>query len=288
MYPEGKVDAANALENISINNKKKTVSTLLKNIATVRVSASPPEINHADLQPVVNVYASADGRDVGSVSAEIETKLEALRQSLPPGYALRVSGEYQSLKEAFGGLAFGLVLAVIMVYLVIVPLLRSFKLPLIILLTVPLGLTGVVFALFVTNTTLNIQSFLGVIMMVGITVAYTNLLVDKINALRTQERMPLHEAITVGAASRLRPVLMTAITAVMSLLPMAIGLERGGEANVPLGRAIIGGTLAAAFLTMFVAPCLFYVFSSREEQATDHHNSDGTTSSTHLSPETNT
>jgi HAE1 family hydrophobic/amphiphilic exporter-1 len=112
--------------------------------------------------------------------------------------------------------------------------------------------------------------------------------VDKINALRTQERMPLHEAITVGAASRLRPVLMTAITAVMSLLPMAIGLERGGEANVPLGRAIIGGTLAAAFLTMFVAPCLFYVFSSREEQATDHHDDDGTTSSTHLSPETNT
>lgn len=267
MYPEGKVDAQNAIENIAINNKKRTVSTLLKNIATVSVSASPPEINHADLQQVVNIYASAEGRDVGSVSAEIETKLEELQRSLPAGYALRVSGEYQSLKEAFGGLSFGLVLAVIMVYLVIVPLLRSFKLPLIILLTVPLGLTGVVFALFVTNTTLNIQSFLGVIMMVGITVAYTNLLVDRINTLRTEERLPLTDAITIGASSRLRPVLMTAITAVMSLLPMALGLERGGEANVPLGRAIIGGTLAAAFLTMFVAPCLFFVFASKEEQS---------------------
>jgi multidrug efflux pump subunit AcrB len=184
------------------------------------------------------------------------------------------------MNDAFGSLGFGLILAILMVYLIIVPLLRSFKLPLIIIMVVPLGLIGVVFMLFFSHTYLNIQSFMGIIMMVGITVSYSTLLVDKMNANMLKEetkpsvldeiiregKMPLKEAVRRGASNRFRPILMSATVAIFSLAPMAFGNEIGGEANVPLARAIIGGVSAALVLSLFVVPVIFYLFNKKKHE----------------------
>lgn len=264
-YPEIELDDPQSVENISLTGTNGKV-VLLKNIAKTSLTSAPIEINHLDIQRVTDVYANVEGRDIGSVSAEIESQLKELRKELPEGYSINIRGEVKSMNEGFKNLGLGLALAILLVYLVIVPLLRSFKLPLIIITVIPLGMIGVTGMLLATNTYLNIQSMMGIIMMVGITVAYSNLLVDKMNNL-LKEGKQLEEAIKEGVANRFRPILMTAIVAIFALLPMAIGYETGGEANVPLARAIIGGVFAATFLSLFVVPILFYLFNLSANKA---------------------
>ncbi len=259
-YPEIALDNPQAVDNITLSGTNGQV-TLLKNIAKTSLTSAPIEVNHLNLQRVTDVFANVEGRDIGSAAEEVEEKLAALRQELPEGYKITMRGEVKSMQDSFGSLGLGLALAIVLVYLVIVPLLRSFKLPLIIITVIPLGLIGVTAMLLLTDTYLNIQSMMGIIMMVGITVAYSNLLVDKMNNLFRQG-MPLTEAIKAGAGNRFRPIVMTAIVATFALLPMALGLETGGEANVPLARAIIGGVLAATGLSLFVVPVLFFTFNN--------------------------
>lgn len=263
-YPEIELDNPKSVENISIRGTNGEKSTLLKNIAKTSLSSAPIEINHLNIQRVTDVFANVEERDIGSVAKEIENKLDLLRKDLPEGYKIEMRGEIKSMNDSFGNLYIGLILAVILVYLVIVPLLRSFKLPLIIITVIPLGLIGVTGMLFATNTYLNIQSMMGIIMMVGITVAYSNLLVDKMNNL-FKEGKPLIDAIKEGVANRFRPIIMTAVVTVLALMPMAIGYEIGGEANVPLARAIIGGVLAATLLSLFIVPVLFYLLNNKSQ-----------------------
>jgi len=260
-YPETDLDDPQSIGNISLTTANGKTA-LLKNMAKASLSSAPLEVNHVNIQRVTDIYANVEGRDIGAVAGEIEQRLGTLRRQLPEGYSMTIRGEVQSMKDSFGNLGIGLALAIVLVYLVIVPLLRSFKLPLIIITAIPLGLTGVVWTLLATHTYLNIPSMMGIIMMVGITVAYSNLLVDKINNLK-KEGKPVEQAIREGAASRLRPILMTAVVTILALLPMALGYEIGGEANVPLARAIIGGVLAAVFLSLFVVPVLFYLFNKK-------------------------
>ncbi len=262
-YPEIELNNPQSLENISLKGTNGKV-TQLKNIAKTSLTSAPIEINHLNIQRVTDVFANVEGRDIGSTAKEIEGKLEVLRKDLPEGYKITIRGEVQSMNEGFSNLGLGLGLAILLVYLVIVPLLRSFKLPLIIITVIPLGMIGVTGMLLATNTYLNIQSMMGIIMMVGITVAYSNLLVDKMNNL-LKEGKPLMQAIKEGVANRFRPILMTAIVATLALFPMALGYETGGEANVPLARAIIGGVIAATFLSLFVVPVLFYLFNIKSQ-----------------------
>ncbi|MDE3183162.1 MAG: efflux RND transporter periplasmic adaptor subunit [Bacteroidota bacterium] len=263
-YPEADLDNPQSIENISLNGDSGKV-TLLRNIAKTSLSSAPIEINHLNIQRVTDVFSNVEGRDIGSVASEIKSKLADIRKNLPEGYTIASRGEVQSMDEGFSNLGLGLVLAILLVYLVIVPLLRSFKLPLIIITVIPLGLIGVTAILLATNTYLNIQSMMGIIMMVGITVAYSNLLVDKMNNL-LKEGKPLEAAIKEGVANRFRPIMMTSVVTVLALMPMAIGYETGGEANVPLARAIIGGVLAASFLSLFVVPVLFYLFNQKSQR----------------------
>ncbi len=260
-YPEMELDNPGAVDNIALSGRNGQI-TLLKNIAKTSLTSAPIEVNHLNLQRVTDVFANVEGRDIGSAAAEIEDKLAALRENLPEGYKVTMRGEVKSMRDSFGNLGFGLALAILLVYLVIVPLLRSFKLPLIIIAVIPLGLIGVTAMLLATGTYLNIQSMMGIIMMVGISVAYSNLLVDKMNNLY-QQGMPLLEAIKEGVRNRFRPIIMTATVATFALLPMALGFETGGEANVPLARAIIGGVLAATGLSLFVVPVLFFTFNNK-------------------------
>jgi multidrug efflux pump subunit AcrB len=200
------------------------------------------------------VYANVAGRDIGSVAAEIQKRLNQIR--LPAGYTVVMRGEVQSMQESFAGLGYGLLMAIALVYLVMVAQFRSFLDPLIILMAVPLGVVGVIGALLLTGATLNIQSYIGTIFMVGIAVSNSVLLVDFANRLRA-EGMPVEEAVVRASGIRLRPILMTSIAAIVGLLPLAIRLGTGAEATVPLARAVVGGLAASTILTLFVVPSLY-------------------------------
>ena len=180
------------------------------------------------------------------------------------GFTLDVQGEIRSMRDSFVDFALGLVLATLLVYLVMVAQFRSFVDPFIVLVTVPMGFIGVALILFLTGTRLNIQSFMGIIMMIGIVVEYTIVLLDFANH-RLREGATIEEAIVDAAIVRFRPILMTSVTTILALLPMAIGLA-GGEADVPLARTIVGGVIAATLLPKFVVPCLYVMIKKRPKQ----------------------
>jgi len=280
-YPQYQLDDPQAIGNVAISSDKKTKKDiLLKDVADISLSSQPIEIKHVDVQRTFDVYANVQGRDIGSVASDIEKAIVPIKGSLKKGYTIALKGEVKSMNEAFSSLGFGLILAIALVYLIIVPLLRSFRLPLIIIMVVPLGLIGVIFMLFFSHTFLNIQSFMGVIMMVGITVSYSTLLVDKMYAnlhkeenkpslmeeIIEEHKEPLREAVRLGAVNRFRPILMSATVAIFSLAPMGFGHEIGGEANIPLARAIIGGVMAALVLSLFVVPIIFYLFNKKKHE----------------------
>jgi multidrug efflux pump subunit AcrB len=168
-----------------------------------------------------------------------------------------LSGEYERMQTTFRDLGIGLVLASLLIYFLMVALFKSYLTPLVILFAVPIGLIGVITMLYVTGTAINVQSLLGVIFMVGIVVSNTVLLVDFAQNLRVDEGLTPDQAIRKAASIRVRPVVMTALAAFFALIPMAMAVERGSEANAPLGRAVIGGLLAGLVTTLFVVPSLF-------------------------------
>jgi multidrug efflux pump subunit AcrB len=174
------------------------------------------------------------------------------------------------MQDTFRNLGVGLVLATLLIYFLLVALFKSYVTPLVILFAVPIGMVGVVVMLFVTNTAINVQSLLGVIFMVGIVVSNTVLLIDFAENLRKEHRLSPTEAIRKAAAIRVRPIVMTALAAFFALLPMALGLARGSEANAPLGRSVIGGLLAGLLTTLFVVPALYsLVVRNRGDSGSD-------------------
>lgn len=258
-YTEAIINDKATLENIPLTGSALSAqapqqSTLLRNVAAISQTTTPLEVEHRNIQRVTDIYVNVDGRDIGSVAGDIEKRLKAV--NLPSGYSIALRGEVQSMRESFSGLGFGLLMAVALVYLVMVAQFRSFLDPLIILFAVPLGIIGVIAALLLTGTTLNIQSYIGTIFMVGIAVSNSVLLVEFANRLRAEGVAPL-EAVVRACGIRLRPILMTALAAVVALLPMAFHLETGSEANVPLARAVVGGLAVSTLLTLFVVPALY-------------------------------
>ncbi len=227
----------------------------LSSLAHLEYGSAPVEVNHASLARVFTILVNTDGRDIGSVAGDIEKKVPELKNP-PPGMRVSLMGEYSRMNESFASLFFGLAVAALLVYLLLVALFRSLLGPFIIWLAVPLGLIGVLLMLFVTRTTLNVQSSMGVIFMVGIVVANSVLLVDFANKQR-KLGATVHQAITTAAAIRFRPIMMTFLATFLDLVPMAIGLGRGSEANVPLARAVVGGLLTSTFLTLIVVPIMY-------------------------------
>jgi multidrug efflux pump subunit AcrB len=211
---------------------------------------------------VIDGFASVEGRDLGGVAGDVEKQLQAIEREgkVPKGYAILRRGEVQSMKKSFGSLAFGLGLAAALVYLVLVVQFRSLRDPLIVMFAVPLGLIGVIGLLTATGTFVNIQSLMGVIMMVGIVVSFSILMIDFANR-RVAEGKTREEAIREAAAQRLRPILMTSLAAMLGLVPMALV----GGANIPLARAVIGGVFASTLLSLYVVPILYGSFGRKKE-----------------------
>ena len=223
----------------------------LRNIATIKRDTAPTEINHVNITRVTDVFSNVEGRDIGSVAAEIEKKLEG--KTWPEGYFVRMRGEVQSMRESFGGLSFGFGLALVLIYFVMVALFKSFLDPLIVMLAVPLGLIGVLWILFASGTTFNVQSFMGTIFMIGIAQSNSTLLVEFANRLREGGRSA-REAIVEAAHIRLRPILITAGAAILALMPLALN---PAEPNMPLAIAVIGGLASSTVLTLIVVPILY-------------------------------
>lgn len=231
----------------------------LRNIATVSRGVEPAVVNHYTVQRVMDVNVGVSGRDLGSASADVQSAIAKLGK-LPPGTHVTIRGQSQAMRESFASLEAGLVLAIVLVYLLMVTNFQSWLEPFIIIMAVPGALAGVLWMLVLTGTTINVESLMGTIMAVGVGVANANLVITFANELREQGYSPAAAAIEAGRI-RLRPVIMTALAMILGMLPMALALGSGSELNAPLGRAVIGGLLAATAMTLFAVPAVYSIFS---------------------------
>lgn len=240
-------------------------SVKLANLIEVKMKKAPIQIDRKYQERIVDVTANVTGRDLGSVAKEVQEKLAGIQ--IPPGFQVQMSGNIEQQNKTFGDLGLALILAIVLVYMVMASQFQSLIDPFIIMFTVPLGIIGVVWALFLTDTTLSVTSFEGVIVMIGIVVSNGILLVDYTNKLR-KSGVELHEAVVRGGKTRLRPILMTTLATVLGLIPLALGV--GGEkSQAPLAIAVIGGLTVSTVLTLLFIPTLYTIFEERSKNK--HH-----------------
>jgi HAE1 family hydrophobic/amphiphilic exporter-1 len=231
---------------------------VLRNIVSFNPRTGPVQIERKNQERLVTVRANIEGRDMGSILADVRQGLQNV--PVPRGLSIIFGGDFEEQQRAFSELAVGLVLALILVYMVMACLYESLRDPFVVMFSVPLAVIGVVIMLFLTKTTFNMQSFIGCIMLGGIVVNNAILLVDYTNLLRRQEGMPLGEAIMEAGRRRLRPILMTALTTICGLIPLALGFGEGGEAQAPMARAVIGGLISSTLITLVVIPVVYSIF----------------------------
>lgn len=239
---------------LSVETDSGLVTMPLSNVAEIRRVNIPGEIAHHNITRVNDVHVNTDGRDIGSVAADVERVLADLE--LPAGVTTTVRGPVARMRESGESLGQGIIVAAILVYLVMLAQFRSFVDPLIIMLAVPLGFSGVIGILYLTNTTVNIQSLMGTLMMIGVVVNNSILLVEFANQLR-ERGYSVADAAIEAARLRLRPILMTSTVLVAAMLPLSFRLAPGSEAMIPLARALIGGMLVSTVLTLFLVPCVY-------------------------------
>jgi multidrug efflux pump subunit AcrB len=229
----------------------------LSDIANVAPYTDMESINHYTVQRVIDVDANVDGRDLGGVAADLSNVIAKMKPSLPPTTAIIVRGQNEVMHTAFTDLGEGLILAVILVYALLVILFQSWVDPLIIMVAVPGALMGILWMLALTGTTINVESLMGAIMSVGISVSNSILVVSFANEIRVRQGLSALDAVIEAGRTRLRPILMTAMAMVLGMIPMALGLGEAGEQNAPLGRAVIGGLLLATLATLFLVPIAY-------------------------------
>jgi len=238
----------------------------LQDVARISRRESPVSIRRLNQERIVTVSSGFIGRDLGSIIAELKTRIKSI--SVPDDFTIAVGGEYEEQQKTFAQLIIGLFLAMALVYMVMASLFESFLHPFIMLLSIPFAIIGVVLSLVLTGTTFNVYSFLGSIVLTGVVVNNAIVLVDYINMLRREYSMELLEAIIEGGRRRLRPILMTTLTTCLALLPVAIGSGEGGEMQSPLARVIVGGLLTSAFITLIFIPTLYASLELFKEKRT--------------------
>jgi multidrug efflux pump subunit AcrB len=242
-------------------------SQLLANVATVHRDTVPAVVSHYDAQPVVDIYGSVQDADLGYVDSEVNRLVKAFQTSLPRGSRVVVRGQVRTMQDSFNGLILGLLGAVVLVYLLIVVNFQSWLDPFIIITALPAALAGIVWMLFLTDTTVSVPALTGAIMCMGVATANSVLLVSF-----ARERLAAGEdaltAVVSAGVTRLRPVLMTALAMIIGMIPMALGLGDGGEQNAPLGRAVIGGLVFATVATLLFVPSVFALIHGRKASVT--------------------
>ncbi|RQV83181.1 efflux RND transporter permease subunit [Burkholderia anthina] len=241
---------------ISASGRTGTPLQLLGNLVQVRSTANPAVITHYNIRPAIDVYVSVEGRDLGAVAGEIDRIVADARATLPRGTALAMRGQIETMRTSYLGLGAGVAMAIMLVYLLIVVNFQSWLDPLIIISAMPAALAGIAWMLFVTGTHLSVPALTGAIMTVGVATANSILVVSFARQRLAAGAPPLTAALEAGA-TRIRPVLMTALAMIIGMVPMALGLGEGAEQNAPLGRAVIGGLLFATVSTLLFVPLVF-------------------------------
>ena len=264
--PQYRVDSLQALQNTPVTNTQSSgTPQILGNLVTTSTVARPASISHYDAQSMINVYASVNDRDLGSVSNEVIRLSKDIEKELPRGSKLVIRGQVQTMTSSFYGLGIGLVGAIVLAYLLIVVNFQSWLDPFIIITALPGALAGICWILLLTHTTLNVPSLTGAIMCMGVATANSILMVSFAREQMNEGKSPYEAALEAGFV-RIRPVIMTALAMMIGMIPMAIGLGEGGEQNAPLGRAVIGGLLFATLATLFFVPCVFSIIHGRLER----------------------
>lgn len=260
--PQYRINSFDSLFSTPIAAPGAPRAQLLSNLATLQRGTSTQIVNHYNVQPLYNVYASVDQRDLGSVASEVNRIVKEIEPKLPRGSFIDVRGQVQTMNQSFRRLGLGLIFAVVLVYLLMVVNFQSWLDPFIILMAIPGALAGILWMLFVTQTTLNVPSLMGAIMSIGVATANSILVVTFANDQRLAGRNAIEAALDAGY-TRIRPVIMTALAMIIGMTPMALGLGVGGEQNAPLGRAVIGGLIVATFATLFFVPVIYSFLRKR-------------------------
>jgi multidrug efflux pump subunit AcrB len=263
MTPQYKVDSMTALQNTPVVIPGGMDPQLLGNLADVERGLSPSNITHYNIQPTYDVQCNVQGADLGRVSEQIQKLVDAVKPKLPPGTQIALRGQVESMNSSFGGLAMGIIGAVILVYLLMAVNFQSWLDPMIILMALPAAVAGILWILFVTRTTISVPSLMGSIMCVGVATANSILMITFANDQRKDHDMNAHDAALAAGMTRLRPVIMTALAMIIGMLPMSLGLGEGGEQNAPLGRAVIGGLAVATFGTLFFVPVVYSLLRTK-------------------------
>ena len=264
--PQYQVDSLDALLNIPVAGGQGSAAgnapQLLGNLAIAKPARSLPIVSRYNIAPVVDLYVSVQGTDLASVARQVNEEVDKIRPRLARGSQVAVRGQVETMRTSFTGLLIGLAMAIVLVYLLIVVNFQSWIDAAIIIAALPAALTGIAWMLFITGTTLSVPALTGAIMTVGVATANSILLVDFARQRRSQD-IPILTAALEGGATRIRPVLMTALAMIIGMIPMALGLGEGGEQNAPLGRAVIGGLVFATVSTLFFVPVVYAAIHQR-------------------------
>ena len=256
MTPQSTIDSLNALNNTPVTTPTGT-SELLGNMAKVERGYSPTNISHYNILPTFDIQANVQDTDLGSVAGRIQRIIDETTPTLPRGTSITIRGQVESMRSSFSALAVGILGAVVLVYLLMVVNFQSWLDPMIILMALPGALSGILWMLFATRTTISVPSLMGSIMCIGVATANSILMITFANDYRKEHDANAHDAALAAGMTRLRPVIMTALAMILGMLPMSLGLGEGGEQNAPLGRAVIGGLGVATFYTLFFVPMVY-------------------------------
>ena len=267
--PQYRTDTLQDLENIPVTGTSTdSPASILANVASVQRGTGVAVVSHYDIQPVLDIFGAIQGRDLGGVSRDINRIIEKNRAQLPRGSQVVMRGQVQTMNASFIGLLEGLVFSIVLVYLLIVVNFQSWLDPFIIITALPAAITGIVWCLFATHTTISVPALTGTIMCMGVATSNSILVVQFATERMGEGKAPLAAALDAGF-TRFRPVLMTALAMIIGMVPMALGLGDGGEQNAPLGRAVIGGLLFATVSTLLFVPTVFSILHGLRRRASE-------------------
>ena len=261
--PQYRMDSLSALETLPITAGTTGTPPILGGIANISRSTSSAVVSQYDIVPMVQIYATPQGRDLGAVAADVRTAISDTAKDVPKGSTVVLLGQVQTMNSAFSGLLFGLLAAVVLIYLLIVVNFQSWSDPFVIISALPAALAGIIWMLFTTQTTLSVPALTGAIMCMGVATANSVLVISFARERYEELGDPIAAALEAGFV-RFRPVLMTALAMIIGMAPMALGLGEGGEQNAPLGRAVIGGLIFATIATLMFVPVVFSMVHKKQ------------------------
>ena len=264
--PQYQLDSLDSLQTLPMTAPGVTTPVLLGGIANITRTTSNAVVSQYDIQSMVQIYATPQGRDLGAVASDIRKLLAETAQELPKGSTISLVGQVQTMESSFSGLLFGLLGAVVLIYLLIVVNFQSWSDPFVIITALPAALAGIVWMLFTTHTTLSVPALTGAIMCMGVATANSVLVISFARERYAELGDPRAAALEAGFV-RIRPVMMTALAMIIGMLPMALGLGEGGEQNAPLGRAVIGGLMFSTIATLMFVPVVFSMVHRKQGPA---------------------